>query len=198
MRIILLLIVMLVGKDVSAQRRAGTTSLSVGIPSDQPRNLLDWHREADAILRIKITGQTAFESHEFDLSPEKYWIFTHHDVDVIDVFRGEPCITVGSGRSIIQIGGTIQRQDGPETQVWNGWSPLPVGTEWIVFLSWEPRRPGFMIMDGDRGTLQIKDGRIVAGNMQWWLGRQWVGKDVAEFATALRYSRGRSEQYRRK
>jgi hypothetical protein len=184
----ILVILLLAGTSASVQqRRAGTTKMSVASSSAEPQNLWDWNREADAIVHVRITGQTAFEVPK---STDGYWIYTRHEATVIEVFRGEPGITVGPKRAVVQFGGTILREDGPETVIANDWSPLPVASEWILFLEWNLKLKAFAIMYMDRGTLQIENGVISgSGRYPGWLRREWGGKKVEEFGSAVRRAR---------
>jgi hypothetical protein len=155
--------------------------------SAEPQNLWSWNREADAIVHVRVTGQSAFEVPK---PTEGYWIYTRHEMTVLEVFRGEPGINVGPKWSVLQFGGTIMREDGPETHIANRWSPLPVGSEWLLFLEWDRELKAFTIMYMDRGTLQIENGVIGAsGGAPGWLRRQWSGKKVEEFGSAVRRAR---------
>ncbi len=161
----------------------GVKRSAVGFSSDEPSSVRHWVAHADAIVRVRLTGQSAYEDRTNPFEP--YVIYTRHEATVLEVFTATPKIEKGPGWHFSQFGGTLEREGGPETHIANQWKPLPVQSEWILFMRWDPYRAFFAVMNMERGTLGIEDGRIVAKATTAFT-RTWRGRPVQELERAIR------------
>jgi hypothetical protein len=87
--------------------------------------------------------------------------------------------------TVFQHGGTVQRADGPDTLIWNGFDTMSVGTEWILFLQWSNELEGFTIYHAEDGAFRILDESVVTLAGSVW-GELWRGKPASVLIDALR------------
>ena len=152
-------------------------------------------RESDRVLHVRVNSQRSFDfqyaARVVRGSPgQEVWedrlhteVYTAHAASVLRVLKaGGRAVAKGSTQVILQQGGLIQRADHVLVETVNSQRPIPIRTEWVLFLRWSEHLNGFGF-DPARGAIQIEDGRVttrVGG-----LDPAWTGADVAELIAAL-------------
>lgn len=181
--ILALCLVPLVGLRASTQDLPERRSIvfACGFVVAPPKAPREWRERADAVVRVRIESNVAFE----EVRPS--WttnIVTAHDALILDVVKAHPRV-VGAGalQQVLQMGGRFRRADAWESQTWNGFPVMPVGSEWILFLQWDSRLDGFTLFYREHGAVQIV-GNTLRTHMN--LHRDWEGKSVDDFLAALR------------
>lgn len=123
--------------------------------SSPPWTLRSWWKEADAIVRVRVDAQFAYE--EVDDAATGPSILTELEVAVSEVFkphaRGVPA---GATMTITHPGGTLVRRNGSETHQTNAFPPPANGTEWFLFLQWDEDDQRFWISYLEDGALQVQ------------------------------------------
>jgi hypothetical protein len=110
-------------------------------------------------------------------------IVTAHLATVLDVVKAHPrAVSAGAVQEVLQFGGRIRRPDAFETHTVNSFSPLPLGSEWVLFLLWDERLNGFTLLYHQDGAVQIVDGKVAAAT---GFHRSWDSRPVEEFLQAL-------------
>ena len=151
-----------------------------GFPTNPPETLRQWRQRADMVLRVRIERHTAFEHNR---SSGDYDVVTALDATVLDVVKGHVRgVAEGASQQIFQMGGRLRRPDHTEVVTWNGFDILPIGSEWVLFLEWNPRMDGFTFFYRELGAVEIKDGKVVADGHH----AKWNGREVEEFLQAAR------------
>lgn len=156
-----------------------TSVWACGFAFKPPENLREWRDRADLVIRVRIDSQTAFE-YQRGAGPEH--VVTAHEATVLEQFKGDPrAVAAGASQQVLQFGGTLRRPDAILKQTWNGFPPMPVGTEWVLFLEWSTHLNGFMPLLIDHGAVQLVDGKVATK-----LRPEWNGKPTEEFLRAMR------------
>ena len=154
--------------------------LACGFVVPPPETLAQWRERADLVIRVRIESQFAFEHVRSELTTD---IVTLHEAEVLDVIKGHPrAVAAGAVQQFLQMGGRIARPDHVETQTWNGFPIMPVGTEWVLFLEWNTALSGFTLFYREHGAVQVVDGTVIT---RQGLLHEWNGRPLVEFLTAL-------------
>ena len=163
----------------ASRQRVGWMWVCGGGP---PTSLTEWFREADAIVRVRIDSQNAYDDPYS--GSEQPTILTDLEVTVLDVFKLHPRgVGAGATMTITHLGGTIMRADGPDILIANDFPPPPVGTEWFLFLAWNDKGQQFRIDYLDEGAFQVVDGSVVRPRAS---RNPLRASDAAAFAEVLR------------
>ena len=115
------------------------------------------------------------------------FVSTAYEANVIEVLKAHPrLLGAGASQPLSGPGGSIQRADGStDTTVGNLMVRLPIGTEWVLFLSWSDHVNGFHVDNGRVGAFQIVGERMrPAGDDAW--ASYWHGRSVESFMDAMR------------
>ncbi len=87
--------------------------------------------------------------------------------------------------TILQRGGVIRRADGLHRHLWNNFETMPVGTEWVLLLRWNPYLEGFLVVNYDEGAFQIEGDTIATPGRQRF-AEKWRSRPASEFLAAMR------------
>lgn len=152
-----------------------------GFVVDPPKSLPEWRQRAELVVRAKIVSQEAFEDVRSEWTTD---IITAHEALVLDVIKSHPrAVAVGAVQQVLQHGGRIRRPDAWESLTVNGFRPLPVGSEWVMFLEWHARHQGFLPFYREHGAVQVIAGRIATPEGS--LHGDWNGRQIEAFLDAL-------------
>jgi hypothetical protein len=150
---------------------------------------------SDVVVHVRFDAQSAFD-HEYvsrvllgGHPGENVWedrvlsdVYTAHDASVLALLKGDPhAVVEGANHQIFQRGGRIQRADYILVETVNHEEPLPMGTEWVLFLHWSDELSGFGFSAHD--AIQIEGGRVASRVGS--LDSAWAGREIAELRHAL-------------
>jgi hypothetical protein len=157
--------------------------IACGMPP--PSTVAEWQNAAAGIVRVRINSHV----QTLDRSPEPDWppsIYTELEVTVLDVYKLPPHGTaVGGTMTITHPGGRLERTDAHYVSVTNRFPPPAPDTEWILFLNWNEYINQFSIFSLQYGAFLIAESKI-ASIAPSRFADEWDGKDVDEFAAAIR------------
>ena len=137
---------------------SGSFSFTWACGPAPPWTLRGWWKEADAIVRVRVDSQFAYDQLELGIDP---FILTELEVTVLEVFKHHERAVSGATMAITHPGGTLMGRNGPETHETNGFPPPPNETEWFLFLRWEKDDQRFWISYLEDGAMQVVDGTLV-------------------------------------
>jgi hypothetical protein len=129
--------------------------------SAPPWTLRTWWKVADAIVRVRVDSQFAYdEVDEVTTDPS---ILTDLEVTMLEVFKPHPfAVPAGATMTITHPGGTLLRPDGSETHETNAFPPPANGTEWFFFLQWDEDDQRFWVSYLEDGAFQVQhDGSLI-------------------------------------
>lgn len=145
-----------------------------------PKTLAEWRDRADLVIHVRVESQSFFEDHAH---PHFTDLWTAHEVAVLTLIKGHPrAVAEGAVQQILQRGGRIERTDHILVETWNGFDMMPIGSEWLLFLEWNPRLNGFTLFYREHGAIQIKDGQVATADTYH---RVWNGRPAEELMEAL-------------
>jgi hypothetical protein len=151
-----------------------------GCGTPTPTTVQEW-RKVSAIVRVRIDSQAAYQSR-----PLPSWIMTKHEATVLDVIKADSRVPgVGASLTIHQNGGTVEHIDKFVSFTQNQFPPMPVGSEWLLFLTWVDQLQFFMIYRHEDGAFQIRGGRLTPPGSSRWAER-WRDQRPDTLTTALR------------
>ena len=156
-----------------------TSVFACGWMVPPPTTLREWRKRADLVILGRIDSQTSFE----DAATTFASIMTAHEVAVLDVLKGHPrSVAAGAVQQVFQNGGRVRRPEGFFTETWNGFPPMTIGSEWVLFLEWDARLNGFTLLYRQHGAVQILKGSVAAPGT---LHSSWTGRPADEFLQAI-------------
>ncbi len=120
-----------------------------------PPTLRDMALEAGAVVRAKVTGNSPREGHGGTRVETAY---SFHVMEVIQNF-GSPVVDEQKPLPVLRYGGERIRDKDTLLVYETGFPPFSPGTEYVLFLRWNPNIQLWEIMWGPAGVIQIADGR---------------------------------------
>lgn len=145
--------------------------------------LAEGRAAADAILHVRLDHQVTYDHL---LATGESEVATAHEATVLDVFKTHPfAMPAGSSMTILQRGGIIRRAEGWHRHLWNSFETMPVATEWVLFLRWNPYWEGFEVVNFEEGAFQI-EGDTIATPGRGAFPEKWQGKAASAFLAALK------------
>ena len=156
---------------------------SCGFVVDPPRTLDEWRERASLVVHVRVESQFSFEDHSH---PHFTELATAHNATVLSVIKGHP-MAVGEGavQQILQRGGSRREADHILVEIWNGFDIMPIGSEWLLFLEWNPRLNGFTLFYREYGAIQFEDGFVATETVDRYHGT-WKGRPAADLIAAVR------------
>ena len=147
-----------------------------------PETLAGWRDRADLVVHARIDSQSAFEHVRSETVTD---IVTMHEAAVLELLKANPrgVGSIGAVQQVLQMGGRIRRKDAYETEIWNAFPPMPVGSEWVLFLKWDAVLHGFALFYREAGAVPIVDGRIAKHDGS--LLAEWHGRPAEQFLQAV-------------
>src|SRR5688500_14902930 len=150
---------------------------------------------SNLVVHARIDAQSAFVDEQFrtiyrsprfdtpeqDLQRSAY---TTHEATVLRVLKAYPnAVVEGASERFIQRGGPILHAGEMMIERLNGFDVLPVGSEWILLLSWDPRLGVFSLYD-QAHALPVRNGRIATDADGWYT--ELNGVSAEEVMAAVR------------
>jgi hypothetical protein len=147
-----------------------------------PETLAGWRDRADLVVHARIDSQSAFEHVRSETITD---IVTAHEAAVLELFKAHPRSvgSAGAVQQVLQMGGRLRRRDAFETEIWNAFPPMSVGSEWVLFLKWDTPLNGFTLFFQEAGAVAIVDGKIARHRGS--VHKEWHGRPVEHFLQAL-------------
>jgi len=155
----------------------------------------DLRRSADLVIHVRIDAQSAFvdeqfvttyRSPHFDTPDEELerTVYTTHEATVLALVKAHPnAVVEGASERFIQRGGPMLHTEQKLIERVNGFDVLPVGSEWVLFLSWNPHLGVFSLYNQEH-ALPVRNGKVATEGYGWHT--EFHGLPAEEFMEALR------------
>ena len=126
---------------------------------------------SDLAVHVRIDAQRPFGQEEsrtvvrssnFDAPETQVYrtVYTKHEATVLKLLKEHPNgVGEGGSERFIQWGGAIRHDDHILIHRMNHFDILPVGTEWVLFLKWNPDFGAFTL-GGQEHALPVRNGKI--------------------------------------
>lgn len=133
---------------------------------------------SDLVVHVRIDAQSAFVDEQFRTiyrsprfdTPEQELerrAYTTHEATVLTLLKAHPNgVVEGASERFIQRGGPILHAGEMMIERVNGFDVLPVGSEWILLLSWNPRLAVFSLYDHAH-ALPVRNGKVATEGYNW-------------------------------
>ena len=167
----------------SSSPPAGRHRMTIACGPAAPTSLFEWWNQADSVIRARVNSQRSYDDHRSGLDQPD--IMTDLELLLLEVFKQHSHgVGPGATMALTHAGGTLRREDGPETHVTNSFSPPPNGSEWFLFLRWSDETQRYQIMYFEQGAFEVVHGALVRPGRSG-VPDGWPRDDEA-FADALR------------